>query len=261
MTELSLLGLIWHFNFTYMQLIKVWRWRWKVRLLRLEGFPDFPNSSQDPVARVQEALLWAWSLGEKDFLSVIGEIVFYKCIQNIKKKKEKTWILDVSCHGFSSHNHGWDCSTKFIWSSFDQFSEFRVLWVLHFPLATRRTRLARRAMLVAPATNIWGWTLAIATRHLSMSFLMASSDASKRDFVSMASSTRPEIKILNIWKNFKIFYVVFYVIWVFAYWSFFQCCQSIGSSWSQSVHMQPGCQGSSAKYVQQKWPAHEYSKR
>ncbi len=128
-------------------------------------------------------------------------------------------------------------------------------------LATRRTRLARRAMLVAPATNIWGWTLAIDTLHFSMSFLMASSDASKRDFVSMASSTRPEIEILNIWKNFKRFDVAFYVIWVFAYWSFFQCCQSIGSSWSQSVHMQPGCQGSSAKYVQQKWPAHEYSKR
>jgi len=48
-----------------MQLIQVWRWRWEFRLLRLEGFPDFPNSSQDPVARVQEALLQTCSKGEK----------------------------------------------------------------------------------------------------------------------------------------------------------------------------------------------------
>ena len=57
--------------------------------------------------------------------------------------------------------------------------------------ATRRIRLARRAMLVAPATNIWGWWLAMATRHLSRSFLMASSEAFNRDLVSMASSTKP----------------------------------------------------------------------
>ncbi len=58
--------------------------------------------------------------------------------------------------------------------------------------ATSRIRLARRAMLVAPATSIWGWWLAMATWHLSRSFLMASSDAFSRDLVSIASSTRPE---------------------------------------------------------------------
>lgn len=58
-------------------------------------------------------------------------------------------------------------------------------------LATRSIRLARLAMLVAPATSIWGWTFAIATRHLSMSFLMASSEASRSDLVSIASSTKP----------------------------------------------------------------------
>ncbi|KAJ8406733.1 hypothetical protein AAFF_G00296490 [Aldrovandia affinis] len=64
-------------------------------------------------------------------------------------------------------------------------------------LATSRMRLARRAMLVAPATSIWGWTLAMATRHLSRSFLMASSDASNRDLVSMASSTKPDDRKYN----------------------------------------------------------------
>lgn len=34
---------------TNMQLIQVWGRRRKVRLLRLEGFSDFPNSRQDPV--------------------------------------------------------------------------------------------------------------------------------------------------------------------------------------------------------------------
>lgn len=59
-------------------------------------------------------------------------------------------------------------------------------------LATRRIRLALRAMLVAPATSIWGCWLDMATWHLSKSFLMASSEASSRDLVSMASSTNPK---------------------------------------------------------------------
>lgn len=44
---------------TYAELLKVWRRRWEVRLLGLEGFSDLGHRSQDPVSRVQEALLQA----------------------------------------------------------------------------------------------------------------------------------------------------------------------------------------------------------
>lgn len=46
-------------EFTYAELFKVWRRRREVRLLRLEGFSDLGHSSQDPISRVQEALLQA----------------------------------------------------------------------------------------------------------------------------------------------------------------------------------------------------------
>lgn len=42
---------------TYMQLVQIRRRWWEVRLLGLEGLPHLGHGSQDPVARVHEALL------------------------------------------------------------------------------------------------------------------------------------------------------------------------------------------------------------
>lgn len=122
-------------------------------------------------------------------------------------------------------------------------------------LATRRMRLALRAILVAPATSIWGWWLVIATRHLSRSFFMASSEASSRDLVSMASSTKPRhpqgttgsYTRTRIWNDVPAVFRVFTA----PYLSFFLHCQSTGSSWFQNVHMLLGCRGFSAKCEQQ----------
>lgn len=117
--------------------------------------------------------------------------------------------------------------------------------------ATNRIRFALRAMLVAPATSIWGWWLAMATRHLSKSFLMASSDASSRDLVSMASSTRP-IHISILWMR-KHGHLQPRCIHISnnPHLSFSLHCQSTDFSWSQNVHMQLDCLDFSAEYEQQ----------
>lgn len=131
--------------------------------------------------------------------------------------------------------------------------------------ATRRMRLALRAMLVAPATNIWGWWLAMATRHLSRSFLMASSEASSRDLVSIASSTNPKKpRHMDIGFNTWVFKRVQsrkFRVFTARHLSFSPHCQSTDSSWFQNAHRPLDYQGFSTEYGQQIRPFEKKNKK
>lgn len=172
------------------QLIQVRWWGWELRFLWLEGFSNFPHCGQNPQTRVQIGFLKGCDRRVKVQRKTSGFTVRWTSAPpHHRPQIPLSWMFpatalasmtigEMVCDRMSdacltvSRNRG---SSEFSTSL----------------LATSSTRLARLAMLVAPATSIWGWTLAMATLHLSMSFFMASSEASNRDLVSMASSTKP----------------------------------------------------------------------